>query len=73
MEVEVGSEELAYDLEPAPVIDLLDVAANQGFVLCRNNRLFLSGHAIAGSIPRRVRHDAIEYGQDATLWSVPPW
>ena len=42
VESEVGSEELVYDLELALIIDLLHVAANQGFVLNRDSRLLLS-------------------------------
>jgi hypothetical protein len=61
----IGSEELLYDLELALVVDLLDVAAEKGFVLCRRTPLLLLRRTVVGSIPSSDQHDAIDPGRVA--------
>jgi hypothetical protein len=70
VEGEGGSEELVYDLELALVVDLLDVAANQAFVLCRHSGLLLLERTLTGAISSTDQHDAIDSRPVATVRSA---
>ena len=59
-------EEFVYDLELALFVDLLDVAANQGFVLCRHSRLLLVERTLAGPTSSTDQHASIDSGSLAT-------
>jgi hypothetical protein len=62
---EIGSEELLYELELTLFVDLLDVGAEKGLVLCRRTPLLLLRRNLVGSIPSSDQPDAIDPGRVA--------